>query len=90
MIVYLLGARPCHQGLMCTTPFIPDNGSMRSCCHDLCFTVRGMEAHRDAWEQCLFVEHLLGTSAVLNAVLTWIHFYFTYYSPLTDMRRSQI
>ena len=30
MIVYLLGARPCHQGLMCTHSFIPDNGSMRS------------------------------------------------------------
>ena len=69
MIVYLLGARPCHQGLMCTHSLIPDKSSMRLVLSRPCFTVRGLEAHRDDQEQRIFIEHSLGPSAVLNAVL---------------------
>lgn len=95
MIVYLLGARPCHQGLMCTHSFIPDNGSMRSVLSRPMFHSEGNGGPQRCpetvhicraltWYQCC-AKCCAGMDSFILAVVPWgryyPHIFWYYYSP---------
>ena len=95
MIVYLLGARPCHQGLMCNHSFIPDKSSMRSVLSRPMFHSEGnggpqrwpetVHIYRAlTWYQC-YAKCCVSMNSFILTVIPWgrsyPHIFQCYYSP---------